>query len=597
MTTDIHAPLFIEAEHEKVAMHKMSQDVNEWDENIMEHFHEEYPELSTGNVEVVFKKTDSQRGYGYGYVGLGKEASVQIPVIIKEYELAPLDVMLHDGDAFPLTKESAKKLLHKTAMGKAVAAPQGPRSHIGPSISERVYPGVPWTGGQYKYASVLGALDLSQEQVDTFREKLESSPELVAAWHNSPNKGLLKIAAAKQPKNDIVEAGNGHPLVDAFIKRFGPEPDYGLIERPGRYEVKGISGVRYVGDVYPKVYDFHLRPMDVMLFADGDMNHEDEKAARKDDCSVECGRFAAVQGSIVGKKTGELRDHGGCYASKGDMGFFVVRRGNAAMAFPPMKIQSKSCIDEKRNIHYHKEDVGQDIEVNKRYTIRKFVATDSFGAVYRISVSPNVKEVTMAGGMVMLPGDTTFVRMNKVVKLAAGTEQTKTASAGSSVTLRHLGGDSFSVEADWVDSWTKEGGLRGSVKKYLGQYYTGDSLDAAFTECEKVGRLNINDRAPETVVEVKSYPGAERIARDLTKVASALSDVGLADTVLSLQFINKDNTEKYINFLPQLEKAASHLADMLIGARLGMDLEEYPVKTAMENMVEVIDDLRMLKGK
>ena len=592
-------PLFIETGHEKVAMYKMSRDINEWDENVMEHFHEEYPDLSGDNVEIVFKKTDAERGYGYGYVGLGKEAGVQIPVIIKEFEMAPLDVMLHEGDAFPLTKESAKTLLHKTAMGKTVAAPKGPLSYIGPNISERIYPGVPWTGGQYKYASVLSAIDLTQDQVDAFRERLENDPGTVAAWSKSENQGLLKIAVAKQPEKDKVNPGEGHPLVDAFIKRFGAEAGYGPIEKAGKYEVKGLSGIKYEGYVFPKVFDFHLRPMEAMLFANGIMDGDDYRALKsKDGDPVACGNYSAVQSNIVGKKSNDLSDRCGCScACKGDKGFFVVQRGSAAMAFTPLEILSKSSINERRNINYRKEDVDQNIEINKTYTVKKYVAKDSFGAVYRIVVSPNIKEVKIVEGMVMLPGDVRWVVMGDLIKLSSSPEQTKTASGGRSVTIRHLGGEGFSVEAPWAENWVKEGGLRSQVKNYLSQYYTPDTLDEVFAECQKIGKLHINDRLEKKAESVGKYAGVERIARDLTKQAAALGDVGLADTVLSLQFINKDNINKYVDFLPQIEKAASHLADMLIGARLGVDIEEYPIKTAMENLVEVVDDLRMLKGK
>jgi len=595
MSADLRSPLFFDAEHEKVAMFKMSQDVNEWDENVMEHFHEEYPELSGDNVEVVFKKTDPQRGYGYGYIGLGKEAEVQIPVIIKEYEMSPLDVMLNEGQAFPLTKESAKTLLHKTAMGKAIKAPKGPLSYVGPNISERIYPGVPWTGGQYKYASILSAVDLTQDQIDGFRQRLED-PSVISAWQGSDVKGILKIAAATQPvAKDEVKAGEGHPLVDAFIRRFDGEAEYGVIEKAGKYEVKGLSGTRYVGMVYPKVFDFYLRPQDVMLFADGRIIDEDYEKMKGDLRPDRCD-YSAVQQTIVGKKSADVSDRiNGCCACKGETGFFVVQRGNAAMAFTPLKIQSCATLDEDRKIHYRKD--GQNVDINKRYIVRKYVATDSFGAVYRIVVSPSVKEVKVVNSMVMLPGDATWVSMGKVIKLSSKMEQTKKASyTGPSVTLRHLGGEGFSIEADWAEDWAKEGSLRPIMETYLSAFYTPETLPPLFDECQKVGKVNFNDRMEKTA-SVNRYEGAERIARDLTKEAASLSDAALADTVLSLQFINKDNVEKYIGFLPQLEKAASHLADMLIGSRLGMEVEEYPVKTAMENMVEVIEDLRLMKGK
>jgi len=206
-----------------------------------------------------------------------------------------------------------------------------------------------------------------------------------------------------------------------------------------------------------------------------------------------------------------------------------------------------------------------------------------------------MKEVKMADGIVMMPGDAKWVEMRELINLRSAPEQMKTAS-GYSVTMRHLGGEGFSIESPWAEEWVKEGGLKSQVEDYLAQYYNRDSLGAVFEECVKTGSVNFSDRAPKDSVEINKYEGMKDIAKDLTKEAAALGDAGLVDNVLSLQFINKDNVNKYIEFIPQLEKAASNLADMLIGARLGVNVEEHPIKAAMENVVEVIDDLRLLKG-
>lgn len=587
--------LFVNKEIEKVATFKMSQDVNEWDENVMESFHDEYPELGGDNVEVVFKKTDPHRGYGYGYIGLGKEAMVQIPLIVKEYELSPMDVMLHEGQAYPLTKESAKSLLHKTGMGKVIEAPKAPLANVGPNISQRIYPGVPWTGGQYKYASVLSAIDLTQTQVDDFKSRIEANEATAVAWNENECKGILKIAGAVQA--DTVKSGEGHPLVNAFIKGTPEEAGYGVVELPGKYEVKGLSGIKYTGCVFPKVYDFYLRPQGVMIFARGQMDTDDRnKMSPENRAEIDYSGYCSVQQDIVGKKLGCLAETGiGPLPSVGSTGCFVIKRGKSAMAFIPVKIQSKSRIDEARDINYSKG--GQHVNVKKNYHIDKYTVTDSFGAVYRVVVSPNVTEAKVVNSMVMLPRDTTFMSLgSNMIKLSEKVEQTKTASVGTSVTVRHLGGEGFSVEAPWAEDWAKEGGLKCQMNDYLSQYYTADSLTEVFEKCASEGKIDINDRLEKAPL-VEKYAGAEKIARDLTKEAASIKDMGLADTVLSLQFINKDNVEKYMGFLPQLEKAASHLADMLVGARLGMEVEEYPIKTAMENLVEVVEDLRLMKGK
>ena len=147
----------------------------------------------------------------------------------------------------------------------------------------------------------------------------------------------------------------------------------------------------------------------------------------------------------------------------------------------------------------------------------------------------------------------------------------------------------------------REGDLKGRIQEHMGQYYTGDSLEKVFSEAKKCGKCSINNRAEEkkrlSPVHKHEYREAHKIARDLTKVAAHLPDPALVDTVLSLQFINKDNINKFISFIPQFEQAASHLADILIACRLGLDVPEYPVKTSMENLADVLSELKMMRGK
>jgi hypothetical protein len=617
--SDLNVPLVFKEEMEKNATFDMPQDATMWDEEVLKHLHEDHPELTEEDIEVVFKKTDAKKGYGYGFVALGKKGAIKIPIIIKEYKMSPLDVMLYEGKAFPLTPDTVKEIVQSTAIGKAVPKPEEPFAHVGPNITERVYPGLysvfrPGLGGRvsaYKYASILSEIARTPEQTQGLKERLEKDPTLVAAWANSPCQEVLKKAYSDQPvmavdstpgnskvNPDEVKPGEAHPLVDAFIKKVEGNKPIGPIVSPGLYEVEGQSGNDYQGMVFPMVYDFDLQKQDIMVFCGSKL-----EASKTDGKPYEIGNFSCVQQTIVGRPSADMacgKYIHSCEGMAGDKGIFYIRQDEGpAMAFLPVKIKSKTRMREERKMDFEKDQ--QHIQMTKNFDVIKYHVHDSLGRAFNVVVSPSAVNVQKVGDLVMMPANTKFSVFGTLVNLRKDTNQITKVADLRTVTMRHLGGESFSIDADWAEDWAKEGDLKSRIGPYMEAFYTPDSLEKCFSECRKVSKLSMRDRAPVRVrtedLPPASHREASKLARDLTKIAAHLQDPGLVDTVLSLQFINKDNINKFVSFIPQLVQAASHLADLLIASRLGMQMSEYPIKSAMENLMEVIGDLRMIKGK
>ncbi|MEN6549911.1 MAG: hypothetical protein ABFE07_28040 [Armatimonadia bacterium] len=634
---DLNQPLTFKPEITKVANYEMPMDTNVWDEEVLKHLHEEHPELTEENFEVVFKKTDAKKGYGYGFVALGKEGAVKIPIIIKEYQMYPLDVMIYEKQAAPLTPETVKEIVSSTELGRVAPKPEEPFAYVGPNITERVYPGLysvfrPGLGGRvssYKYAAALGIgedelneltvrlggrqyasllteIGVSAEQAKSFRERLEKDASAVLAWVNSPMQPILKKAAvaSRPPENnpDAVPPGQAHPLVDALIVRPEPAKGWGPIERHGRYVVQGTSGLDYEGEVFPTVLDFDLQKQNLQIFCGGMLIQGDtakgQAVATK---PYRQGFFSAVQPAIAGKsaegdKGCPVGEAAGCYARANDTGFFYIAKGKAALAFVPVKVLNRSSLMENRQTSM-REDSGQVVNTTRSFEIVKLRVQDAFGRTYNVVISPQASNVQHVGDLVLMPAETKFRNLsNEIIKLK-GDAPAEAAPQVKTAVLRNLGADSFAVEADWATAWAREGDRREKIAAYLGEFYTKESLEKAFAAAKPGERLAIAPRAELAKTAASKYEGAERIARDLTKIAAALPDPALVDTVLSLQFINKDNVNKFISFLPHFEKAASHLADLLIASRIGLGVEEYPIKAAMENVMEVISDLRMLRGQ
>ena len=83
---------------------------------------------------------------------------------------------------------------------------------------------------------------------------------------------------------------------------------------------------------------------------------------------------------------------------------------------------------------------------------------------------------------------------------------------------------------------------------------------------------------------------------DLTKEASLLTGPDTVDSVLSLNFITPENIQGYVDSLPELEQAASKLAELLVGIRLGLsDIPEPAVASSMRGIERAITGLKKLQ--
>ena len=86
--------------------------------------------------------------------------------------------------------------------------------------------------------------------------------------------------------------------------------------------------------------------------------------------------------------------------------------------------------------------------------------------------------------------------------------------------------------------------------------------------------------------------------QDLWKRASVVLSKETADTILSLGFVTPENASLYVNYLPELEKCASKLAELLVASRLGMDdVRESAAKNAMTQVNAVIRGLEGLRER
>jgi len=83
---------------------------------------------------------------------------------------------------------------------------------------------------------------------------------------------------------------------------------------------------------------------------------------------------------------------------------------------------------------------------------------------------------------------------------------------------------------------------------------------------------------------------------NLIKEASVLDDPEAVDVVLSLNFINEDNLNGYIENVREMKKVSGDLAELLVASRMGLStVDDGAVKKAMDGLETVIENLEEIK--
>lgn len=109
---DTNEDLFVEpVEQTKTAEETIPLDVDEWPIAIQEKLIAEHPFLSGYKIKVDLKKVDKDNQYGFGSIIVSNEQNdINIPIIIKDGKLSPMDIFIHDEEPMPLNKSHIDKV-------------------------------------------------------------------------------------------------------------------------------------------------------------------------------------------------------------------------------------------------------------------------------------------------------------------------------------------------------------------------------------------------------------------------------------------------------------------------------------------------------
>jgi hypothetical protein len=210
-------------------------------------------------------------------------------------------------------------------------------------------------------------------------------------------------------------------------------------------------------------------------------------------------------------------------------------------------------------------------------------------------VTTEVLKITPTPGMIFLPSGINWLRVgDEMVHLFENPLEVENLLAGrqasSEVVVKGFGGGTYGLDgppvAD-VDNVEKES-IKTADAEFLlvGLGLTQEEartvLDAS--ELQPIRVSGLQKIAKACVDPRPCVPLPERA--DLLKEAAALDDYDTVDKVLSLGFLSEANRETFREYLGELEKSASHLASLLLAARVG---EPSIPEEALERSMHAVD--------
>lgn len=186
------------------------------------------------------------------------------------------------------------------------------------------------------------------------------------------------------------------------------------------------------------------------------------------------------------------------------------------------------------------------------------------------------------GDTLYLPKDSKF---SKVADRQFGKPLTK---RGAVSVKRRL--DTFQIQGPNIPEHFKYGVSAKEAARFLKLVYENpaDILKTAMN-------TDITISPTPELPKKKTYKVPERLKVDLIKEASVMPTPEVVDELLSLSFINEDNISHFVDEVQNLELLQNKLADMLVAARLGMDLPKEAIRRALTNVKKVVNGLYELK--
>ena len=625
----------------KTANYKLPENSRLWNQEILKYLFEQHEWINADNYFLRWGSAfDGDKGFATGVIVLSRSNdTISIPVIVKDFELEPLDVFFYDGSFRPLTERTVEQVFTDTDIAEKLIDGGGDAENLAKDF-------FPPRWGKYLTASanperICSALFIDEEDRKELAERVKQA---AAHFHGNDTAinyvrsvlrqenpkeepELTKVSSALISSEPVVgfkidymendthfEKTGSYIVAHNFLKEaFGydkPEID-ALLEKAeknvvavqtreklaalGQKDMSNMpvvninedakivtqtkSGQTIEGQVIPRTYNFELRRFTRnKLLVDRERN------------------ILAMAEKMVGIRKGQdfnslFTNRRMIMARPGLIVSFAWKDSGGTMG------HSIVAATEPAKIISVEEFKG----VGKLYNL-----ISSFGSRHRVMVVKGLNRPVFDRkneyDAIYLPEKSVILSATKMVDLVSTPEEFKKVvvdqgedvflsklSSTNEILLRGLGfnksANATEVTLRLVDKGVPYEKASEAVK--LASLLGHTTLYVDRPEVEKQASF---DEAPfeELVEELRSI----RNEFDLVKIAAEIKDVDTLDKVLSLNLINKRNLIVFMKMLPEFKQAVRNLAHLLVASRIGeVGVNENVIEDAMNALQSLVEKM------
>ena len=625
----------------KTANYKLPENSRLWNQEILKYLFEQHEWINADNYFLRWGSAfDGDKGFATGVIVLSRSNdTISIPVIVKDFELEPLDVFFYDGSFRPLTERTVEQVFTDTDIAEKLIDGGGDAENLAKDF-------FPPRWGKYLTASanperICSALFIDEEDRKELAERIKQAaahfhgndtainyvrsvlcqknpkeePELTkvssALISSEPVAGfkidymendthLEKTGSYIVAHNFLKEAfGYDKPEIDALLEKaeenvvavqtreklaaLGQKDMSDMpvvnINEDSKIVTQTKSGQTIEGQVIPRTYNFELRRFTRnKLLVDRERN------------------ILAMAEKMVGIRKGQdfnslFTNRRMIMARPGLIVSFAWKDSGGTMG------HSIVAATEPAKIISVEEFKG----VGKLYNL-----ISSFGSRHRVMVVKGLNRPAFDRkneyNAIYLPEKSVILSATKMVDLVSTPEEFKKVvvdqgedvflsklSSTNEILLRGLGfnksANATEVTLRLVDKGVPYEKASEAVK--LASLLGHTTLYVDRPEVEKQAS---SDETPfeELVEELRSI----RNEFDLVKIAAEIKDVDTLDKVLSLNLINKRNLVVFMKMLPEFKQAVRNLAHLLVASRIGeVGVNENVIEDAMNALQSLVEKM------
>jgi len=635
---------------------KLPTETAEWDEAIIGKFLQKIPSAESYIMKPKYTHISEETGTAMGSLYVVEQAKrklVAIPLVIKRFQMYPLDVIMSpnkDGSfsTFPLTTEKFNQLIVNSDtfdyLDKTIDRMQ--ELYFNPQ-STTVFP--PYL----RNVASSGVLDfvantITPAQKNAFFEELEANKNVIIGYEKRANLEILqKIAEVeydpekkddyKDPKlmhlkvkgdgdllittlddemyDPIISAGRIPSDSDDPMHCHLPEDALHAVIENGERIISNIDPVTGVSLYHNKTMLGPNQSRTAYGNADGDVIPASSFSHFKVQDSLGIYHRGVVFPNVIdfkGKPVSmKIFYNTNCYSYQSDFAGMLIGnvfRGMLQFGEPSYgMVGTFISIKEDATVATIPVLIKGRAEYNNGKEALK--AIDAFGKPVKINLGYPGSEMVEIKGEYYLPCDYKFLPMSNFKELAERPDQIKQKVSAqmmdaTPIKLMHTGHGQFSLRGPDID---KMASLINWDHTNLSPGETAFLLSAKRCPMETI-RESIKTASfypdgvtihglPRTSYTRDSVLPKMRITPvSFLKEASYIDDAETVDALLSLNFMSTENIHKFCAMIPILEHTGEKLAQLLLASRIGMSkIPEGATSTAMYKLIEVIEGLKKLK--